>query len=90
MTVGAFDAFLLCAILDKFLEGAANTVAPRVDALLTEVEAGDNVDHVVHGDSVAQQGGGHLGIVPELLVKTTVKAAEDHLITGFVQILEVV
>ena len=90
VAVGAFHTFLLCAVLDEFFQSAAHTVAPRIDALLTEVEAGNNVDDVIHGNTVAQQRGSHLGVVPEFLIETTVQSAQNHFVACFVLIDEVV
>ena len=90
VAVGAFHTFLLGAVLNEFLEGAADTISPRIDALLTEVEAGDDIHDMIHRDAITQKGGGHFGVVPELLVETAVQTAQDHLVTGFVLVNEIV
>ena len=90
MAIGTLHAFLFGTILNKFFQCAAHTVTPGINAFLAEIESGNDANDIVYRNTVAQQSRRHLGIIPKFLIKAAVQTAENHFITSFVQILEII
>ena len=92
LLVPALGAFALRsrAVGDVLFQRALHARFPRVDALAVQVQAVDQVHHLVDRHAVAQHARDQLRIVPELLVEQTRNTADGVGVGVTVDVLEIV